>query len=566
MKKLLSLSLVLVMLLSVAVVGASAASPEDFSDIPDDWSREGIISAVENGLLYGTDGKILPNDNLTRAQLAAIINRALNAKVMADVSGFTDVPAGAWFYEDIAKAVQAGTFGGDGNKMRPNDPITREETFVVLARAFLFPDGSVSGLNTYTDAGSVSEWAKNGVSALVGEGYVKGDNNNRINPKSNITRAEFATIMHRLVSEYISEPAEITEVTGDNVMINVADVTLKDVTINGNLYIGDGVGNGDVTLSGVTVSGRLAIRAGGADSIKIIGNSNIGTIIISRRDGIVRVYVEDGSEIEVVYIEDGSGDIIFDGTADSMIIEGEDVTVRLRNGSINVATINGKNSRIIVEEDASIGLINVNASGVSISGDGNVDKVVSTFADVSVTTKGTEVVKPEPPKQEDDSPNHAVIPSGSREYKLLDIIFSGFDSQELVTIDDVNSTINIDLSGLDDNDIMTTVKFVTNYDTKCVVEKLGIEVDTNIDKSLAEIISDMFESVNRPEPATFEDTSMYEIRELFHRAYEIYEISPSLFNAKGIYMTDESTAKLVGKVKGSGKTYDITLNVGTLTY
>lgn len=566
MKKLLSLSLVLVMLLSVAVVGASAASPEDFSDIPDDWSREGIISAVENGLLYGTDGKILPNDNLTRAQLAAIINRALNAKVMADVSGFTDVPAGAWFYEDIAKAVQAGTFGGDGNKMRPNDPITREETFVVLARAFLFPDGSVSGLNTYTDAGSVSEWAKNGVSALVGEGYVKGDNNNRINPKSNITRAEFATIMHRLVSEYISEPAEITEVTGDNVMINVADVTLKDVTINGNLYIGDGVGDGDVTLSGVTVSGRLAIRGGGADSIKIIGNSNIGTIIISRRDGIVRVYVEDGSEIEVVYIEDGNGDIIFEGSADSMIIEGEDVTVRLRNGSINVATINGKNSRIIVEEDASIGLINVNASGVSISGDGNVDKVVSTFADVSVTTKGTEVVKPEPPKQEDDSPNHAVIPSGSREYKLLDIIFSGFDSQELVTIDDVNSTINIDLSGLDDNDIMTTVKFVTNYDTKCVVEKLGIEVDTNIDKSLAEIISDMFESVNRPEPATFEDTSMYEIRELFHRAYEIYEISPSLFNAKGIYMTDESTAKLVGKVKGSGKTYDITLNVGTLTY
>jgi hypothetical protein len=565
MKKLLSLSLVLVMLLSVAFVGASAASPEDFSDIPDDWSREGIISAVENGLLYGTDGKILPNDNLTRAQLAAIINRALNAKVMADVSGFTDVPAGAWFYEDIAKAVQAGTFGGDGNKMRPNDPITREETFVVLARAFLFPDGSVSGLNTYTDAGSVSEWAKNGVSALVGEGYVKGDNNNRINPKSNITRAEFATIMHRLVSEYISEPAEITEVTGDNVMINVADVTLKDVTINGNLYIGDGVGNGDVTLSGVTVSGRLAIRAGGADSIKIIGNSNIGTIIISRRDGIVRVYVEDGSEIEVVYIEDGNGDIIFEGSADSMIIEGEDVTVRLRNGSINVATINGKNSRIIVEEDASIGLINVNASGVSISGDGNVDKVVSTFADVSVTTKGTEVVKPEPPKQEDDSPNHAVIPSGSREYKLLDIIFSGFDSQELVTIDDVNSTINIDLSGLDDNDIMTTVKFVTNYDTKCVVEKLGIEVDTNIDKSLAQIISDMFDSVSRPEPAIFEDTSMYEIRELFHRAYEVYSISPALFNAKGITMTDESTAHLVGKVVG-GKTYNMTLNVGTLTY
>lgn len=564
MKKLLSLSLVLVMLLSVAVVGASAASPEDFSDIPDDWSREGIISAVENGLLYGTDGKILPNDNLTRAQLAAIINRALNAKVMADVSGFTDVPAGAWFYEDIAKAVQAGTFGGDGNKMRPNDPITREETFVVLARAFLFPDGSVSGLNTYTDAGSVSEWAKNGVSALVGEGYVKGDNNNRINPKSNITRAEFATIMHRLVSEYISEPAEITEVTGDNVMINVADVTLKDVTINGNLYIGDGVGDGDVTLSGVTVSGRLAIRCGGADSIKIIGNSNIGTIIISRRDGIVRVYVEDGSEIEVVYIEDGSGDIIFEGSADSMIIEGEDVTVRLRNGSINVETINGKNSRIIVEEDASIGLINVNASGVSISGDGNVDKVVSTFADVSVTTKGTEVVKPEPPKQEDDSPNHAVIPSGSREYKLLDIIFSGFDSQELVTIDDVNSTINIDLSGLDDNDIMTTVKFVTNYDTKCVVEKLGIEVDTNIDKSLAQIISDMFDSVSRPEPAIFEDTSMYEIRELFHRAYEVYSISPALFNAKGITMTDESTAHLVGKVVG-GKTYNMTLNVGTLS-
>ena len=86
---------------------------------------------------------------------------------------------------------------------------------------------------------------------MVNNGYVHGSNG-KIQPKGLITREEFAQLMDNMIKQYISESDTYTEVAEGNVMINVEDVTLKDVTVKGDLIIGDGVGNGDVVL---TVSG-----------------------------------------------------------------------------------------------------------------------------------------------------------------------------------------------------------------------------------------------------------------------------------------------------------------------
>lgn len=55
---------------------AFAASPEDFTDFPTDWSAAGLRSAVQNGLLNGSNGQINSSGLLVRAQMAAIVNRA----------------------------------------------------------------------------------------------------------------------------------------------------------------------------------------------------------------------------------------------------------------------------------------------------------------------------------------------------------------------------------------------------------------------------------------------------------------------------------------------------------
>ena len=64
---------------AMLVPNAFAASPEDFHDFPTDWSAAGLRSAVQNGLLNGSNGEIDGNGLLTRAQLAAIVGRAFGA-------------------------------------------------------------------------------------------------------------------------------------------------------------------------------------------------------------------------------------------------------------------------------------------------------------------------------------------------------------------------------------------------------------------------------------------------------------------------------------------------------
>ncbi|MFQ9127685.1 MAG: S-layer homology domain-containing protein [Butyricicoccaceae bacterium] len=61
---------------------------------------------------------------LTRAQMAAIINRAFAAKKTADLSGYNDVSADAWYRSDLAAAVAMGTFQGADGQLNPERPIT----------------------------------------------------------------------------------------------------------------------------------------------------------------------------------------------------------------------------------------------------------------------------------------------------------------------------------------------------------------------------------------------------------------------------------------------------------
>ncbi|WP_394266589.1 hypothetical protein [Anaerotignum sp.] len=96
-----------------------AASPSDFTDFPDNWSKAALSHMVSNNLLSGADGKIRANDTLQRAEMAAILNRLSGGKETSSLSHFQDVPATAWYYEDMAKAVHIGTFVGDGSMLYP---------------------------------------------------------------------------------------------------------------------------------------------------------------------------------------------------------------------------------------------------------------------------------------------------------------------------------------------------------------------------------------------------------------------------------------------------------------
>ena len=239
---------------------AVAATADDFTDFPSDWSAPALSQAVENGLLNGYDGKINPTGLLTRAQMATMVNRAFGATATASLSGYEDVAPTDWYYEELAKAVQMGTFQGDNGALRPNQPITREQAFAVLARAFVLEAEDTDALNTFPDKGEVSSWAANAVAALVENGYVTGSNG-KLNPKSQITRAEFAQVISNLAGTYVDQSGPAARMVAGNVIVRGDAVSLHHLTVHGDLILADGAAN--VSLDNVRVTGRIVIRGGG---------------------------------------------------------------------------------------------------------------------------------------------------------------------------------------------------------------------------------------------------------------------------------------------------------------
>lgn len=264
-------------LISVSVFMPTFAYAAEFSDMPDNWTTGALERAVENGLLNGADGKIMPDDNITRAQMAAIIVRAFGADKESDISAFSDVSADKWYYSEFAKAVNMNAFGGtDDGKLNPDNFITYEECFTVVSRVFglraIVNDAGeevFDSLDKFSDSDMVHDWAKTYMSKVVGNGYWDGIDN-KLKPRDYITRAEFAVLMDNMVQSYITTPGEYTEIPDGNVLIKTDGVTLKDITTDNMIIIGDGV-KGDTTLDNITSTSQISVRGGTA---KVTGTIN----------------------------------------------------------------------------------------------------------------------------------------------------------------------------------------------------------------------------------------------------------------------------------------------------
>ncbi len=259
MKKIISLTLACIMLLSTTAFAAA------FSDMPadDHWATAALNNAVNNGLLTGSDGHIYPENNMTRAEMATIIARACGAVKDADISAYTDVSTSEWFYASMSKAVAMGAFNGSDGKLRPNNNITRQEAFVVLSRVFGLNKGKVSTdvLKQFKDANQIADWAEVSVAAIIEKGYV-GGSNGMLKPLDNITRAEFAVVMDRIIKYYIDD-ADTAEIPTDgNVMIRVGGLKIDGFETDKMVVIGDAVGEENMVISNTKISDLLVVRGG----------------------------------------------------------------------------------------------------------------------------------------------------------------------------------------------------------------------------------------------------------------------------------------------------------------
>ncbi len=280
-------------LLSAGMLAGTNAFAAEFSDMPYNWTTEALQRAVENGLLNGSDGKIMPDDEITRAQMAAIIVRAFGAQKEADISQFPDVSSDKWYYSEFAKAVNMNAFSGtDDGKLNPDNFITFQECFTVVTRVFGLPDSEVTCLDVFTDSADVAEWAKPYMSAVVGNGYWEGVDN-LLKPNAYITRSEFAVLMDNLVKTYINEPGTYTEFEDGNILVRSEGVTLEGLTSDDLIIVGDAV-TGDTNLSEINSTNLIVLRGGNTfisgnvhDIKGLVSNINIDISKVTKRTGVV---------------------------------------------------------------------------------------------------------------------------------------------------------------------------------------------------------------------------------------------------------------------------------------
>ena len=307
-KRILALLLAVVTCLSLAVPASAASTTArkamDFRDFDRTaWYAEAVTAAVDNGLLYGKSATSLdPNGDMTRAEMAAIINRSFGCYKAADITQYKDVSKSKWYYNDVALAVQMGTYNGRSNSsMAPDAPITRQEAMTVVARALELDSGAYKDteLSKFTDARDVSDWALPYVRNMVGAGYIHG-RNDLLALQDNITRAEFAQIFANIIGTYITEKGSYEKDFKGNVLIRCADVTLKDMNIDGDLIIGNGAADGTVTLDNVTVTGRLLVWGGGTKAVYCNNGTNMPEVVVARVDDAVKVIYDRDSTLAVI--------------------------------------------------------------------------------------------------------------------------------------------------------------------------------------------------------------------------------------------------------------------------
>ena len=307
-KRILAMILAVASCLSLAV-GASAANTTtrkatDFKDFDKSaWYAEAVSAAVDNGLLYGKSSTIIdPNGDMTRAEMAAIINRSFGCYKTADISQYKDVSKSKWYYDDIAMSVQMGTYNGrSSSSMAPDAPITREEAMTVVARALELDYDSYAktDLSKFSDRNKISSWALPYVRAMVGADYIHGRTKG-LEPLDNITRAEFAQIFHNIIGSYITVKGTYDKDIKGSVLIRTDDVTLQNMIVDGDLIIGCGAADGKITLDNVTVKGRLLVWGGGTKAVYCNNGTNMPAVVVARVDDAVKVIYDRDSTLAVI--------------------------------------------------------------------------------------------------------------------------------------------------------------------------------------------------------------------------------------------------------------------------
>ncbi len=210
-KKLLS-ALLSAALCAGMCVPAFAAGPT-FTDVPaTHWAYTAVEKASEAGLMNGYGGTLFgQNDPITRGQMVQILYNYYGEDCGTN-SGFSDVPASAWYAKAVTWASKKGVVSGYSNgTFGPDNQLTREQMVTILYNVADKPETNPSAISQYSDYHQVASYAADGFAWAVSNKVVSGTSSTTLSPRGTATRAQVAVILVRYLENV--EGVKFPEVT-----------------------------------------------------------------------------------------------------------------------------------------------------------------------------------------------------------------------------------------------------------------------------------------------------------------------------------------------------------------
>ena len=366
------------------------------------WADPYLDQLVDWGVMRA-DQTANPDTPLTRAEFMATINRAYGYQEMGEMP-FEDVSEGDWFYDDVAIAYNAGYMKGTSKTTAsPNDHLTREQAVCILGRNMMMRETPGEDM-AFTDSRSISSWARGMVKTAVNQYIIGGFPDDSFRPKDNITKGQMAVLVTRCVGNPVNQSGthELGSVFG-NVTVTAPNVTLRNTTVSGDLYISGGVGLGGIKLENVDVLGRIVVSGtgeseGGSASV-IMRNVNANELLVDnmqkkyvtvRADGITEIpktivrtnaYLEDNNTDKKgllnISLEGKPGTRLdLAGRIKEVVDKTPDSIVQVAKGTVAKLTVDeaATNSTVQINRNTRVKELNLDVA-TTVTGEGDVDKL-----------------------------------------------------------------------------------------------------------------------------------------------------------------------------------------------
>ena len=169
------------------------------------WAVDAVEFLSRNGTVNGVGGgRFNPTGPITKGDFVLMLVRAFGFKADGTVT-YSDVPAGSYYAQAISIATQKGIASGWNGRFDPKWVLTRQEAMLMIYKALKadghpLNNGLTADLDAFRDSKDIEPSARTAVGALILLGVVQGNGDGTLRPRATLSRAETASLMHRLMT------------------------------------------------------------------------------------------------------------------------------------------------------------------------------------------------------------------------------------------------------------------------------------------------------------------------------------------------------------------------------